>query len=118
MTACLCSLSRRNDGFAARGSDWLDDHRPLDHLGQTPAARDNRPHSPALSPGSGNGISPAMLNVVMELGNAEAIEMDVGEGSGVAFVSRLAAARGLALGSVVEVQVCMPRGLSPPKIDL
>ncbi len=50
-------------------------------------------------------ISPSMLNIVMELGNAEAIEMAVGEGIGIAFVSRLAAARGLALGRVVEVQV-------------
>ena len=46
-----------------------------------------------------------MLNVVMELGNAEAIEMAVEEGIGVAFVSRLAAARGLDLGRVVEVEV-------------
>ncbi len=50
-------------------------------------------------------IVPDMLNVVMELGNAEAIEMAVEEGIGVAFVSRLAAARGLELGRVVEVEV-------------
>ena len=50
-------------------------------------------------------IYPEMLNVVMELGNAEAIEMAVEEGIGVAFVSRLAAARGLDLGKVVEVRV-------------
>jgi DNA-binding transcriptional LysR family regulator len=50
-------------------------------------------------------IYPEMLNVVMELGNAEAIEMAVEEGIGVAFVSRLAAARGLDLGHVVEVHV-------------
>ena len=50
-------------------------------------------------------IYPEMLNVVMELGNAEAIEMAVEEGIGVAFVSRLAAARGLDLGHVVEVRV-------------
>ena len=50
-------------------------------------------------------IYPEMLNVVMELGNAEAIEMAVEEGIGVAFLSRLAAARGLELGKVVEVQV-------------
>ena len=50
-------------------------------------------------------ISADMLNVSMELGNAEAIEMAVEEGLGVAFVSRLAAARGLALGRVVEVAV-------------
>jgi len=50
-------------------------------------------------------ISPDMLNVVMELGNAEAIEMAVEEGIGIAFVSRLAASRGLDLGRVVEVEV-------------
>ena len=50
-------------------------------------------------------IYPEMMNVVMELGNAEAIVMAVEEGIGVAFVSRLAAARSLDLGQVVEVQV-------------
>jgi len=50
-------------------------------------------------------ISPDMLNVGMVLGNAEAIVMAVGEGIGVAFISRLAAERDLELGRVVEVQV-------------
>ncbi len=50
-------------------------------------------------------ISPDMLNVAMVLGNAEAIGMAVEEGLGVAFISRLAAARGIALGRLVEVQV-------------
>jgi DNA-binding transcriptional LysR family regulator len=50
-------------------------------------------------------ISPDMLNVAMVLGNAEAIEMAVEEGLGVAFISRLAAARGMELGRVVEVEV-------------
>lgn len=50
-------------------------------------------------------ISPDMLNVVMELGNAEAIEMAVEEGIGIAFISRLAATRGLELGRVVEIAV-------------
>lgn len=50
-------------------------------------------------------ISPEMLNVVMSLGNAEAIEMAVEEGIGAAFISRLAAARGLALGRVKQVNV-------------
>ncbi len=50
-------------------------------------------------------ISPDMLNVSMVLGNAEAIEMAVEEGLGIAFVSRLAATRGLELGRVVEVKV-------------
>lgn len=50
-------------------------------------------------------IYPEMLNVVMEIGNAEAIVMAVEEGIGIAFISRLAAARGLELGKVKEVTV-------------
>jgi DNA-binding transcriptional LysR family regulator len=50
-------------------------------------------------------ISFDMLNVTMGLGNAEAIEMAVEEGIGVAFISRLAAARGIELGRIVEVEV-------------
>jgi DNA-binding transcriptional LysR family regulator len=50
-------------------------------------------------------ISPEMLNIAMVLGNAEAIEMAVEEGLGIAFVSRLAAARGLDLGRIVEIEV-------------
>jgi len=50
-------------------------------------------------------ISPDMLNVAMVLGNAEAIGMAVEEGLGVAFISRLAAARGIALERLVEVSV-------------
>jgi DNA-binding transcriptional LysR family regulator len=46
-----------------------------------------------------------MLKVVMEIGNAEAIEMAVEEGIGIAFISELAAARGLALGRVKQVEV-------------
>ncbi len=46
-----------------------------------------------------------MLNVVMEIGNAEAIEMAVEEGIGIAFISELAAAHGLALGRVKQVDV-------------
>jgi DNA-binding transcriptional LysR family regulator len=50
-------------------------------------------------------ISAEMLNIVMTLGNAEAIEMAVEEGLGIAFVSRLAAARGMELGKIVEITV-------------
>jgi DNA-binding transcriptional LysR family regulator len=50
-------------------------------------------------------ISSDMLIVAMVLGNAEAIEMAVEEELGIAFVSRLAASRGIALGRVVEVAV-------------
>ncbi len=51
------------------------------------------------------GITIDMLNPIMEIGNAEAIEMAVEEGIGIAFVSELAAARGLALGRVKKVEV-------------
>lgn len=50
-------------------------------------------------------IRPEMLNVVMEVGNAEAIEMAVEEGIGIAFVSELVAARGLAHDRIRVVQV-------------
>ena len=46
-----------------------------------------------------------MLNVTMELGNAEAIEMAVEHGVGIAFVSEMVAARGLALGRVKRVEI-------------
>jgi DNA-binding transcriptional LysR family regulator len=46
-----------------------------------------------------------MLKIAMGLGNAEAIEIAVEEGIGVAFISRLAATRGMELGRIVEVEV-------------
>lgn len=52
-----------------------------------------------------HGISLDMLNPIMEIGNAEAIAMAVEEGIGMAFVSELAAARGLALGRVKRIEV-------------
>lgn len=52
-----------------------------------------------------HNVTTDMLNVVMEIGNAEAIEMAVEEGIGIAFISELAAARGLALGRVKQVEV-------------
>ena len=45
------------------------------------------------------------LNIVMELGNAEAIEMAVEEGIGVSIVSRLVAQRGVDLGRIKVVEV-------------
>ena len=51
------------------------------------------------------GITPDMLNVVMELGNPEAIEMAVERGVGIAFVSEMVAARGMAMGHVKKVEV-------------
>lgn len=45
------------------------------------------------------------LNMVMEIGNSEAISMAVEEGIGVAFVSRTVARRGIELGKIKEIQV-------------
>lgn len=50
-------------------------------------------------------ITPDMFNVVMELGNPEAIEMAVERGVGIAFVSEMVAARGLAFGRVKKVEL-------------
>jgi DNA-binding transcriptional LysR family regulator len=52
-----------------------------------------------------HGIHLDDLNVVMELGNAEAIEMAVEEGIGVSIVSRLVAQRGVDLGRIKIVEV-------------
>lgn len=52
-----------------------------------------------------HGIGLEDLNVVMELGNAEAIEMAVEEGIGVSFVSRLVAQRGVDMGRIKIVEV-------------
>ena len=52
-----------------------------------------------------HGVHLDDLNVVMELGNAEAIEMAVEEGIGVSFVSRLVAQRGVKLGRIKIVEV-------------
>jgi DNA-binding transcriptional LysR family regulator len=51
------------------------------------------------------GLRLADLNVVMEIGNSEAISMAVEEGIGVAFVSRTVAKRGIELGKIKEVAV-------------
>ena len=45
------------------------------------------------------------FNVVMELGNSEAIEMAVERNVGIAFVSEMVAARGLALGRIKKVNM-------------
>ena len=52
-----------------------------------------------------HGISLDMLQPVMELGSAEAIEMAVERGVGVAFVSAMVAARGLAMGRICKVDI-------------
>lgn len=51
------------------------------------------------------GLTVDDLNVVMEIGNSEAISMAVEEGMGVAFVSRTVAHRGMQLGKIKEVRV-------------
>jgi DNA-binding transcriptional LysR family regulator len=51
------------------------------------------------------GITPDMLNVTMELGSSDAIEMAVECGVGIAFVSEMVAARGLAFGRIKKVDV-------------
>lgn len=51
------------------------------------------------------GISSGDLNVVLEVSSAESAELAVEEGLGMAFVSELTAARGLALGRVRQVEV-------------
>lgn len=51
------------------------------------------------------GITPDMLNITMELGNPEAIEMAVERGVGIAFVSEMVAARGLAFGHIKKVEL-------------
>ena len=51
------------------------------------------------------GLSVSDLNVVMEIGNSEAISMAVEEGMGAAFVSRTVARRGIELGRIREVAV-------------
>ena len=50
-------------------------------------------------------IMPDMLNVTMELGNPEAIEMAVERGVGIAFVSEMVAARGLAFGHIKKIEL-------------
>ncbi len=52
-----------------------------------------------------HGLNIADLRVAMTLGNAEAIEMAVEAGLGVAFVSRFVARRGVMLGRIAEVPV-------------
>ncbi len=51
------------------------------------------------------GVNPENLNVVMELGDAEAVQMAVENGIGITFISEVMAARSLALGRVKKVDV-------------
>ena len=52
-----------------------------------------------------HGIDPQNLNVVMQLGDAEAVQMAVEKGIGITFISEMMAARSLALGRVKKVAV-------------
>jgi DNA-binding transcriptional LysR family regulator len=52
------------------------------------------------------GLNPEDLNIVMEVGNQEALAMAVEHGIGVSFVSLLAASPRLALGRLAIVNVC------------
>jgi DNA-binding transcriptional LysR family regulator len=51
------------------------------------------------------GLSTTDLNVVLEIGNSEAIAMAVEEGMGAAFISGMVAQRGIELGKIKEVRV-------------
>ncbi|HLF72745.1 MAG TPA: LysR family transcriptional regulator [Anaerolineales bacterium] len=50
-------------------------------------------------------ITLEMLNVIMEIGNPEAIAMAVEQGMGIAFVSEMVAVRGLALKRIKKIDV-------------
>lgn len=51
------------------------------------------------------GVTQDMLKVVMELSSAEATEIAVESGVGIAFISEMVAARGLALGRIKKVTI-------------
>lgn len=51
------------------------------------------------------GLEPDNMNVIMELGDAEAVQMAVERGVGITFISEMMAARSLALGRVKKVAV-------------
>jgi DNA-binding transcriptional LysR family regulator len=52
-----------------------------------------------------HGIDPDNLNAVMQLGDAEAVQMAVEKGIGITFISEMMASRSLALGRVRKVDV-------------
>jgi DNA-binding transcriptional LysR family regulator len=52
-----------------------------------------------------HGIDPENLNVVTQLGDAEAVQMAVEKGIGITFISEMMASRSLALGRVKKVNV-------------
>lgn len=95
--------------IAPAGHPWADGRTvcPEDLLTQSFIMREESAAAhEMLAEGLANrGMALEGLNVVLTLANDEAIAMSVEADIGVAFVSRLAAAHGLALNRVVEVPV-------------
>ena len=95
--------------IVAADHPWADGRvvTPSDLLSQPFISREESAGTrEVLAEGLGeHGLDVGRLEVALTLANAEAIEMSVEAGIGVAFVSRLAASRGLTLGRVVEVPV-------------
>ncbi len=95
--------------IVAADHPWADGRvvAPVDLLGEPFILRESTAASnEVLAEGlASHGLEIGQLRTVLTLASAEAVEMSVEAGIGAAFVSRLAAARGLALGRVVEVPV-------------
>ncbi len=81
--------------------------RPADVLAQPFISRENSSgtYQALFDSMRQKGVDPDQLNVVMELGDAEAVEMAVEKGIGITFISEYMAARSLALGRVKKVAV-------------
>ena len=58
---------------------------------------------------AGFGVNPRRLDVRMELPSNEAVRSAVEAGAGATVISRLAAAAGIASGSLVELPLALPR---------
>lgn len=95
--------------IVAADHPWADGRtvQPADLLNQPFIARETSAGTyGVLAEGlAAQNLDVDQLQTVLTLANAEAIEMSVEAGIGVAFVSKLAATRGLALRRVVEVPV-------------
>lgn len=95
--------------IVAADHPWADKRviAPIDLLNQPFISRESSAGTyEVLAEGLGaHGLDVGQLQVALTLANAEAIEMSVEAGIGVAFVSRLVAAKGLALDRVIEVSV-------------
>lgn len=95
--------------IASSGHPWAVSRKamPADLLDQRFILRETSSGTNvALSEGlKPHGITQDMLNIVMTLGSAEAIEMAVERSMNIAFVSEMVAARGLAMGRIIKVDV-------------